>query len=110
MAIPKTAAPAARTLLASDELVELVAGKEAANVGYGNYSASSAGVSVRGLGLTCASLLAGPDSDALPTEGSAPIDKSELNFGSNYKRLQEIKKKYDPELVFHKWFVITPAA
>ncbi|KAG9041417.1 hypothetical protein FS837_012282 [Tulasnella sp. UAMH 9824] len=30
-------------------------------------------------------------------------------FGTNYPRLQEIKKKYDPELVFNKWFAIRPA-
>ena len=53
---------------------------------------------------------AGPDSDALAEDGSAPIDKSEVNFGSNYKRLQEIKKKYDPDVVFNKWFVIKPSA
>ncbi|KAG9041416.1 hypothetical protein FS837_012281 [Tulasnella sp. UAMH 9824] len=29
-------------------------------------------------------------------------------FGPNYPRLQEIKKKYDPELVFNKWFAIRP--
>ena len=51
----------------------------------------------------------GPDSDALPSEGSVPMSKAAVNFGSNYKRLQEIKKKYDPDLVFNKWFVITPA-
>ena len=37
------------------------------------------------------------------------MSKAAVNFGSNYKRLQEIKKKYDPDLVFNKWFVITPA-
>ena len=85
---------------AAHELVELVAGKEAANVGYGNYSASSARVSVRGLGLTCASLLAGPDSDALVNQGSVPVDKAKLLFRTNYPRLQQIKKKYDPENLF----------
>ena len=50
-----------------------------------------------------------PDSDGLVVEGSIPMSKAEANFGSNYKRLQEIKKKYDPELLFRKWFVITPA-
>ncbi|KAI0703678.1 FAD-binding domain-containing protein [Cerioporus squamosus] len=74
---------------AAHELTSMVAGKDGNNVGYGNYS---------------------PDSDALPTDGSVPGSKAALNFGSNYKRLQEIKKKYDPELVFNKWFVITPVA
>ncbi|KAG8954893.1 hypothetical protein FRC04_010376 [Tulasnella sp. 424] len=30
-------------------------------------------------------------------------------FGSNYPRLQEIKKKYDPKMVFNRWFAIQPA-
>ncbi|KAL9713801.1 hypothetical protein Ac2012v2_003412 [Leucoagaricus gongylophorus] len=42
-------------------------------------------------------------------------DKAEVKnqaavvFGGNYRRLQEIKKKYDPENVFNRWFAITPA-
>jgi hypothetical protein len=31
-------------------------------------------------------------------------------FGENYPKLQQIKKKYDPEVIFNKWFAITPAA
>jgi FAD/FMN-containing dehydrogenase len=30
-------------------------------------------------------------------------------FGTNYDRLRELKKKYDPDMVFHRWFAITPA-
>ncbi|RPD66712.1 FAD-binding domain-containing protein [Lentinus tigrinus ALCF2SS1-7] len=67
---------------------ELTSMMDAENVGYGNYS---------------------PDSDALSTNGTVRANKAEANFGSNYKRLQQIKKMYDPELVFKKWFVITPA-
>ncbi|TBU32020.1 FAD-binding domain-containing protein [Dichomitus squalens] len=70
------------------ELCSLITGKSADNLGYGNYS---------------------PDSEALPVEGLAPVSKASVNFGANYKRLQQIKRKYDPELLFHKWFVITPA-
>lgn len=36
-------------------------------------------------------------------------DKSRKVFGENYPRLQSIKKKYDPEMVFSKWFAIVPA-
>ncbi|KAG8900031.1 hypothetical protein FRC01_010281, partial [Tulasnella sp. 417] len=30
-------------------------------------------------------------------------------FGPNYPRLQEVKKKYDPDMVFDRWFAIRPA-
>ncbi|KAA1469062.1 FAD-binding domain-containing protein [Dentipellis sp. KUC8613] len=30
-------------------------------------------------------------------------------FGANYSRLTELKKKYDPDMVFSKWFTIAPA-
>lgn len=30
-------------------------------------------------------------------------------FGPNYSRLQAVKKKYDPDMVFNKWFAIQPA-
>lgn len=35
--------------------------------------------------------------------------RSRVLFGDNYPRLQQLKKKYDPELLFSKWFVIEPA-
>ncbi|KAG8897041.1 hypothetical protein FRC00_004900 [Tulasnella sp. 408] len=35
---------------------------------------------------------------------------SKLAFGANYERMQEVKKMYDPESVFSKWFAIQPAA
>ncbi|KIJ56592.1 hypothetical protein M422DRAFT_197594 [Sphaerobolus stellatus SS14] len=31
-------------------------------------------------------------------------------WGGNYPRLQEIKKKYDPKLVFNRWMAIQPVA
>jgi len=36
-------------------------------------------------------------------------EKSAGLFGENYPRLASIKRKYDPESVFNKWFAITPA-
>lgn len=35
-------------------------------------------------------------------------DKVKRLFGSNYARLQKIKGKYDPNMVFNKWFPIAP--
>ncbi|KIO33770.1 hypothetical protein M407DRAFT_229637, partial [Tulasnella calospora MUT 4182] len=31
-------------------------------------------------------------------------------FGANYARLQEVKKKYDPDVAFDRWFAVSPAA
>ncbi|PIL36858.1 hypothetical protein GSI_00548 [Ganoderma sinense ZZ0214-1] len=73
---------------ACHEICGLITGKAADNLGYGNYN---------------------PDSEAQPAGGVVAASKAEANFGANYKRLQEIKKKYDPELLFRKWFVINPA-
>ncbi|KDQ17969.1 hypothetical protein BOTBODRAFT_52788 [Botryobasidium botryosum FD-172 SS1] len=36
--------------------------------------------------------------------------KAKHMFGGNYERLRQIKKKYDPKLVFNKWYPIEPAA
>jgi len=30
-------------------------------------------------------------------------------FGDNYGRLRKLKKKYDPDMVFHKWYPVVPA-
>jgi FAD/FMN-containing dehydrogenase len=42
-------------------------------------------------------------------DGESPFDKSKVAFGANYGRLQSVKKKYDPDQVFNRWFPIAPA-
>ena len=45
-------------------------------------------------------------------DGEAPTDMKDSSssaFGPSYLRLQGIKKKFDPENVFNKWFPIVPA-
>ncbi|TDL29770.1 FAD-binding domain-containing protein [Rickenella mellea] len=37
------------------------------------------------------------------------LDRKLRVFGNNYPRLQQIKKKYDPEMLFRRWWAITPA-
>ena len=36
-------------------------------------------------------------------------DKAGVVFGENYPRLREVKKVYDPDGVFNKWYPIAPA-
>jgi len=50
--------------------------------------------------------------DHFPDEEDGVLvkDKAATLFGNNYPRLQELKKKYDPENIFNKWFAITPSA
>ena len=36
-------------------------------------------------------------------------DKARTLFGDNYPRLQKLKKQYDPDMVFNRWWVIAPA-
>lgn len=40
---------------------------------------------------------------------AAERDIAKVAFGDNYPKLQSIKKRYDPENIFNRWFPITPA-
>jgi FAD/FMN-containing dehydrogenase len=50
--------------------------------------------------------------DHFPEEEDGVLVKNNaaVLFGEKYPRLQELKKKYDPENIFNKWFAITPSA
>ena len=45
----------------------------------------------------------------LDPDAANRADKAVMAFGENYQRLSEIKRVYDPEEVFNKWFPISPA-
>ena len=47
--------------------------------------------------------------DDVPTERNVNTDKAKALFGEHYPRLQAIKKKYDPDVVFNQWYTIIPA-
>ena len=36
-------------------------------------------------------------------------EKAKSVFGSNLPKLEQLKRRYDPELMWNKWFPITPA-
>jgi hypothetical protein len=41
-------------------------------------------------------------------DGAGTDDKALTLFGPNYPKLRELKKMYDAEMLFSKWFVIRP--
>ena len=77
--------------------------------GYGNYNISKYSsflqteISTVGVDACPALQDEGPQSSG-PTAG-----KAHGLFGEYYPRLQAVKKEYDPDVIFNKWFPITPA-
>lgn len=43
------------------------------------------------------------------SENEVDDSRARLLYAENYPKLQILKKKHDPENVFSKWFVISPA-
>ncbi|TCD68008.1 hypothetical protein EIP91_011677 [Steccherinum ochraceum] len=74
------------------DVAHAVAGMTPKGEAYANYSPS------------------GPDSETASKEGAVPADAAQIYFKKAYAKLQAIKKKYDPDLVFNKWYPIQPAA
>ncbi|EJD49783.1 FAD-binding domain-containing protein [Auricularia subglabra TFB-10046 SS5] len=66
---------------------------EDSNSGYGNYADGE-------LVFLCV----GRDA------ATATEQATQMMFGKNYQRLQKIKAKYDPDMVFRQWFAIQPKA
>ena len=51
----------------------------------------------------------GIDDTSVHKDGVAPAEKIQMLFGKHYPKLQGIKKKYDPDMMFRRWYLITPA-
>ena len=52
----------------------------------------------------------GADTEALPVANSPmKANRAKDLFREHYPKLQQIKRKYDPDMVFNKWFVVEPA-
>ena len=62
-----------------------------------------------GMSSTALAGYANNDDEATSTELEKRAKRSREAFGDVYPRLQEIKKKYDPDMVFNRWYPIIPA-
>ncbi|KAI0047616.1 FAD-binding domain-containing protein [Auriscalpium vulgare] len=76
----------------ADKLSQIIVGNARANVGYANYNSDV------------------PNSFAPNADSVLSDEQTRALFGPNMTRLQEIKRKYDPKMIFAKWFAIKPAA
>jgi hypothetical protein len=73
--------------------------------GYGNYGEFfQPEYMTRSVKLSWLSPCIDSEADAGPAS-----NKARVLFGANYPRLQQLKKRYDPEMLFSKWFLIQPA-
>ncbi|KAG8989375.1 hypothetical protein FRB93_003674 [Tulasnella sp. JGI-2019a] len=64
-------------------------------------SSSSTDSAQQSLGYSCFA-------DLYSGENATDTNAREI-FGPNYARLQEVKRKYDPDMLFNKWFCIRPS-
>lgn len=46
--------------------------------------------------------------DAMAIDNATDV-QARRAFGPNYPRLQRLKRKYDPDMVFNRWFCIRPS-
>lgn len=91
------------------ELAELVvAGQQGVSptqiMGYSNY-----GKRVLTMSGNVPLLIYVIDPEAVDGKKGSVSDKAKAVFADNYPKLQRIKKRYDPDNIFNKWFPITPA-
>ena len=68
-----------------------------------------AGTDTRGVSICLPTSLTSADALVQYPNISAGNESAHVDvFAQNYDRLSEVKAKYDPQLVFRKWFPIVP--